>query len=72
MSEMVKCSVYPTDAGVNVQVMILYGSVYELFMWMYFGASQQWAYDGLDWDVDKSVAVYILLPLAFVLLFYVW
>lgn len=55
-----------------MQVMILYGSVYELFMWVYYGASQHWVYDVLSWDVDKSVAVYVLLPLAFVLLFYIW
>lgn len=55
-----------------MQVIILYGSVYELFMWIHFGASQHWVYDVLNWDVDKSVAVYILLPVVFVLLFYVW
>lgn len=56
----------------TLQVMILYGSVYELFMWIYYGVAQHWMYDVLSWDMDKSVAVYILLPIAFVLLFYIW
>lgn len=60
-----KCSCFP-------QVMILYGCVYELFMWVYYGASDHWVYNTLDWYTDKSAVVYILLPLGYVVLFFVW
>lgn len=56
----------------RLQVMILYGSVYELFMWVYYGASDHWVYNALNWHTDKSVAVYILLPVGYVALFSVW
>ena len=52
--------------------MILYGSVYQLFMWVYYGVSNHWVYDVLNWHVDKLMAVYILLPIIYVLLFYIW
>ncbi len=55
-----------------LQVMILYGSVYELFMWIYYGASDHWVYNAVTWHSDKSVVVYVLLPLAYVVLFFVW
>ena len=55
-----------------LQVMILYGSVYELCMWLYHGASEHWVYKALDWHTDKPVLVYLLLPVAYVVLFFVW
>ena len=55
-----------------LQVMVLYGSAYELFMWIYYGASDRWVYNAVTWHTDKSVAVYVLLPLAYVILFFVW
>lgn len=59
-------------ASYHLQVMILYGCVYELFMWVYYGASDHWVYNTLDWYTDKSAVVYILLPLGYVVLFFVW
>lgn len=56
----------------HLQVMVLYGSVYELFMWIYYGASDRWVYNTVSWHTDKSVAVYVMLPLAYVVLFFVW
>ncbi|DBA94096.1 TPA: hypothetical protein ACH3X1_001740 [Trebouxia sp. C0004] len=56
----------------HLQVMVLYGSVYELFMWIYYGASDHWVYNSVTWHTDTSVAVYVLLPLAYVVLFFVW
>lgn len=52
--------------------MVLYASVYELVMWTYYGASDHWVYTAQTWYTDKSVAVYVLLPMAYVVLFFVW
>ncbi|KAL0030110.1 hypothetical protein WJX79_008252 [Trebouxia sp. C0005] len=56
----------------HLQVLMLYGSAYELFMWIYYGASDHWVYNAVSWHIDNSVAVYVLLPLAYVILFFVW
>ena len=52
--------------------MILYGSVYEFCMWLYYGASEHWIYNAVNWQADKPVLVYLLLPVAYVALFFVW
>lgn len=59
-------------ASYHLQVMILYGTVYEFCMWLYYGASEHWVYKALDWHTDKPVLVYLLLPVAYVALFFVW
>ena len=55
-----------------LQVMILYGSVYEFCMWLYYGASEHWVYKAQNWQTDKAVLVCLLLPIAYVALFLVW
>ena len=64
------CKLTHCDGG--LQVMVLYASVYELVMWTYYGASDHWVYNAQTWYTDKSVAVYVLLPMAYVVLFFVW
>ena len=56
----------------SLQVMILYGGVYEFCMWLYYDASDHWVYQTTDWRTDKPVLVYILLPVAYVALFFLW
>ena len=55
-----------------LQVMILFGSAYELCMWLYYSDSQQWVYVALDWERDKSVLIYVFLPVVYTVLFFVW
>ena len=52
--------------------MILFGSAYELCMWLYYSDSQQWVYVALDWERDKSVLVYVFLPVVYTVSFFVW
>lgn len=52
--------------------MILYGTVYEFCVWLYWGVSDHGVYQTLNWQTDKPVLVYLLLPVAYVALFFVW
>ena len=55
-----------------LQEMLLYGSVYDFCMWMFYGTSDHWVYQASDWQTEKPVLAYLLLPLAYVALFFVW
>ena len=52
--------------------MLLYGSVYEVFMWIYYGASGEWVYGVFNWEKQTSVALYVLIPIVYAIIFYVW
>ena len=56
----------------HLQVVMLFGTAYELCMWLYYGDSQQWVYTALDWQANKSVLVYVFLPVVYAALFFVW
>ena len=52
--------------------MFLFGSAYEFCMWLYYGASDDWVYRAVDWRTNKPVLVYLLLPIVYVVIFFVW
>lgn len=52
-----------------VQVMLVLGSVYLVFMWTYAGLSAHWVYEVLNWNQPAAVVLYICLP---VFLFFPW
>ena len=52
--------------------MLLYGSVYEVFMWIYYGASGEWVYGVFNWERQTSVALYVLIPIVYAIIFYIW
>eukprot|EP00775_Hariotina_reticulata_P008858 gene8858-9037_t len=47
----------------HVQVVIAYGSVYLVFLWLYYAGSGQWVYRALDWSHAMSPAFYLATPL---------
>lgn len=49
-----------------------YGSIYLLFMFIYYGASSEWVYWVLDWDRPSALALYALLPLLLFAAHVVW
>lgn len=56
----------------GLQVVLLYGTVYLVFMFIYHGASSEWVYSVLDWDKASSLALYVFLPLALFISFLIW
>jgi len=51
----------------HVQVPVLYGTVYLIFMWLYETGTQKWIYKALNWESAISIAFYIALPLLLIL-----
>ena len=51
---------------------LLYASIYCVFLWIYWGFSGEWVYEGLDWRNSTSMAFYFVLPLALALFFFFW
>lgn len=60
------------NPSICLQVMLLFGCVYEFCIWLYYGASDDWVYRAEDWQTNKPVLVYLLLPMAYVVLFFAW
>ena len=54
------------------QAVLVYGTVYLVFMFIYHGASSEWVYYVLDWDKPSALALYVTLPLALFVVFVVW
>lgn len=54
------------------KVVLTYGTVYLIFMFIYHGASTEWVYSVLDWDKPSSLALYAFLPLALFICFVIW
>lgn len=54
------------------QVLLIYGTVYLVFMFIYHGASTEWVYSVLDWDKPASLGLYVFLPLALFISFVIW
>ena len=55
-----------------LQVTLWYGSLYLVFMFIYYGASSEWVYWVLDWDRPSALVLYALLPLLLFAAFCVW
>ncbi|BDA46508.1 hypothetical protein COCOBI_08-6020 [Coccomyxa sp. Obi] len=56
----------------HYQVILIYGTVYLVFMFIYHGASTEWVYSVLDWDKPSSLGLYVFLPLALFIAFVIW
>ncbi|KAK9808471.1 hypothetical protein WJX73_009871 [Symbiochloris irregularis] len=56
----------------HFQVVLWYGSVYLVFMWIYHGASTYWVYEVLDWSKPIAALFYLLLPLLLLICAFVW
>ncbi|CAK0756813.1 hypothetical protein CVIRNUC_002486 [Coccomyxa viridis] len=56
----------------HFQVTLWYGSLYLVFMFIYYGASSEWVYWVLDWDRPSALVLYALLPLLLFAAFCVW
>lgn len=56
----------------SLQVTLWYGSIYLVFMFIYYGASSEWVYWVLDWDRPSALALYALLPLLLFAAHVVW
>lgn len=54
------------------QVLLIYGTVYLVFMFIYHDASTEWVYSVLDWDKPASLGLYVFLPLALFISFVIW
>ncbi len=46
-----------------LQVTLWYGTIYLVFMFIYYGASSEWVYWVLNWDKPSALGLYALLPL---------
>lgn len=51
-----------------LQVLLLYGTLYELLVWIYGSTSGTWRY-GLDWTQPRPAGVYLLIPVVCALMF---
>ena len=60
------------EKSMTLQVTLWYGSIYLLFMFIYYGASSEWVYWVLDWDRPSALALYALLPLLLFAAHVVW
>jgi hypothetical protein len=60
------------EKSMSLQVTLWYGSIYLVFMFIYFGASSEWVYWVLDWDRPSALAMYALLPLLLFAAHVVW
>ncbi|EIE23835.1 hypothetical protein COCSUDRAFT_62367 [Coccomyxa subellipsoidea C-169] len=56
----------------HYQVLLIYGTVYLVFMFIYYGASTEWVYVVLDWDKPASLGLYVFLPFALFISFVIW
>ncbi|KAK9863686.1 hypothetical protein WJX84_006530 [Apatococcus fuscideae] len=56
----------------HFQVVLWYGTVYLIFMWIYHDASSHWVYDVLDWTKPWAVPLYLPLPLLLFAAFMFW
>lgn len=55
----------------HVQVVLVYGTVYMVFLWIYGSVTDDWRY-GLDWRRTRAVGAYIILPITAFIFFVVW
>lgn len=54
----------------HIQFVISYGTLYLAFMWIYWGVTDYWFYEALDWTESATAIVYyIALPLLLVIMF---
>ena len=60
------------EKSMSLQVTLWYGSIYLVFMFIYYGASSEWVYWVLDWDRPSALAMYALLPLLLFAAHVVW
>ncbi len=60
------------EKSMSLQVTLWYGSVYLVFMFIYYGASSEWVYWVLDWDRPSALALYALLPLLLFAAHVIW
>ena len=55
-----------------LQVTLWYGSIYLVFMFIYYGASSEWVYWVLNWDRPSALGLYALLPLLLFAAHVIW
>lgn len=56
----------------HYQAVLLYGTVYTLFMWIYHAASLHWVYWVLDWSKPTAIGLYLLNPIFLCAAFFFW
>ena len=56
----------------GVQIVLFYGTLYTLFMWIYHAASLHWVYQVLDWSKPLAIGLYLLNPLFLFLAYLFW
>lgn len=58
----------------HIQFGILFGTLYLIFMWIYHAISGIWVYSALAIEEEDlgSLVYYAVLPILFILCFYVW
>lgn len=56
----------------SLQLSLLYGSIYLVFMWIRYAIAHNWVYDTLSWAEGKHIAQYCLLPVALFIAFLIW
>lgn len=42
---------------------MLYGSAYEVFLWIFWAVTGTWVYSSLDWTKASSLVAYVALPI---------
>lgn len=53
----------PSHMHTRTQAPIAYGSVYEVFLWAWWGGTDEWVYAALNWGRGTSLGAYFALPI---------
>ena len=54
------------------QVLWWYGTAYAIVLWSIAGATGQWVYPMMNWDIPFSLIAYVLLPILPFIAFLIW
>lgn len=61
----------PHGTFAAVQVLLWYGTLYMVFLWIFGGITDVWRY-GLDWQESKPAGALILIPAITFIMFTLW
>ena len=56
----------------HFQGVIVYGSIYVIFMWIWHGVREDWIYQTFDWHRPLAAAAYAVLPFLLAAAFALW
>lgn len=56
----------------HFHAVILWATLYCIFMWSFWGAQHQWVYKVLDWRSSSAPTYYVAIPLLLALAHFIW